>query len=64
MLHKAGPLLLQYASAGCLVDCGWEWTLEDCNAAVEKGPHQSALHLEAVAQFCREAVEKERQGFC
>ena len=62
--HEAGPLLQQYATKGCPVKCGRDWTMEELDAAVEKGPHQSALHPDAAAQFRAEAVEKEQQGFC
>ena len=64
MQHHAGPLLLQWATKGCPVDCGRDWTLEEMEAAIAKGPHISAASPEAAAQFRVEAGEKERQGLC
>ena len=41
--HPAAPLLKEYASQGCPVDVGRDWTLEELEAAMKKGPHASAL---------------------
>ena len=62
--HKAGPLLLQYATHGCPVDCGRDWTAEEMAAAIAKGPHLSAANPGAAAQFRAEALAKARQGLC
>ena len=56
--HEAGPLLLRYATMGCLEKCGRQWTLENLDAAVEKGPHLSAREPGAAEQFHKEAREK------
>lgn len=61
--HPAAPLLLEYARRGCPVDVGRDWTLEELEAAVERGPHASALAPDAIAQIQLEAREKEQQGF-
>ena len=61
--HPAAPLLKQYASQGCPVDVGRDWTLEELEAAVEKGPHSSALEPDAIEQIQVEAREKVKQGF-
>jgi hypothetical protein len=61
--HPAAPLLKEYASQGCPVDVGRDWTLEELEAAVEKGPHSSALEADAIKQIQLEAREKEKQGF-
>ena len=61
--HPAASLLKEYASQGCPVDVGRDWTLEELVAAVEKGPHQSALEPDAIKQIQIEAREKENQGF-
>ena len=58
LLHNTAPLLLQYARAGCLVDCGRNWTKEDIQAAVAKGLHVTALTVEAAKQLHTEALEK------
>ena len=42
---------------------GRDWSLEELQAAVDKGPHVSALEPDAIEQIQIEAKEKERQGF-
>ena len=61
--HPAAPLLRQYASRGCPVDVGRDWTLEELEAAVARGPHQSSREDDAIAQIQVEARQKERDGF-
>ena len=61
--HPAAPLLKEYASQGCPVDVGRDWTLEELEAAVEKGPHSSALEPDAIEQIQVEARDKAKQGF-
>ena len=41
--HTATNDLLHYATTGCPVDCGKDWTVTEMQAAVDKGPHSSAL---------------------
>ena len=53
----------QYATKGCPVDVNRTWTLEELDAAVERGPHASALEPDAIDQIQEEAREKESQGF-
>ena len=62
--HPAGPLLLRYATQGYPVECGQPWTKAEMRAAVEKGPHISALDPDAARQFRAKAAEKEQQGVC
>ena len=61
--HPAAALLREYARRGCPVDVGPEWTLEQLEAAVERGPHTSALEPDAIKQIQVEAREKAAQGF-
>jgi len=42
---------------------GRDWTIEELDAAVEKGPHISALEPDAIKQIHVEAIEKAQQGF-
>ena len=58
--HPAGELLLKYATGGCPTNTGRPWTLEEIIAAIEKGPHVSALVPEAIEQHLRELQEKVR----
>jgi len=60
--HPAYPLLFEYATEGCPVDCGVSWTREHLEAAIARGPHISAKEPEAAAALRREALEKVAQG--
>ena len=42
---------------------GINWTRDDLEAAVTKGPHKSALEADAIEQIQIEAREKQEQGF-
>ena len=42
-------LLLQYARVGCSVLVGRDWTPDEMEAAVTKGPHSSALEYYAIS---------------
>ena len=56
--HPAFDTLLKYATGGCPVKTGRNWTKEEIHAAVMRGPHESALSDEAIAHFAAEAKEK------
>ena len=56
--QPAYETLKRYATEGCPVKTGRNWTKEDINAAVMRGPHESALSEEAIAHFAAEAKEK------
>ena len=45
--HPASENLLQYATQGCPVDCGRDWTIEELEAAIKKGPSASVDNPEA-----------------
>ncbi len=60
--HPAASLLLQYATKGCPVMTGKPWTISQMQAAIDKGPHQSALSPDAIAQLQEEVHEKVRNG--
>ena len=51
--HPAGPTLLEYATKGCPVDCGPDWSREQIEKAIKEGPSKSAQQPEA-AKACRE----------
>ena len=61
--HPAAAMLLRYAQQGCPVDVGRDWTPEEMEAAIKRGPHVSSLEPDAIAQIQIEAREKEKQGF-
>ena len=49
--HPAYETLKIYATEGCPVKTGRNWTKEDIHAAVMRGPHESALAEEAISHF-------------
>jgi len=49
--HPAAPLLRQYATHGCPVSVGRDWTLSELDAAVQRGPHISSLEPDAINQI-------------
>ena len=61
--HAAAPLLQGYATNGCPVNCGNPWTQEQIEAALQKGPHSSALTQEARKSLRAETLDKVEQGF-
>jgi hypothetical protein len=62
--YPAAAKLLQYATGGCPANTGKPWTKETIHAAVERGPHVSALEPDAIAQLKTEIAEKEQMGQC
>ena len=50
--------LLEYATVGCPVKTGRNWTKEETHAAVMRGPHESDFAEEAIANFTAEAKGK------
>jgi hypothetical protein len=62
--HPAAAKLLQYATGGCPCNTGKPWTKSQMWAAVERGPHVSALQQEAIDQLKGEIAEKVRVGQC
>ena len=61
--HLAALLLAEYVQLGCPVSMGQDWTSEELEAAVQRGPHVSSLEPDVIAQFQIEAKDKEKQGF-
>ena len=62
--HPAGEDLLQYATKGCPVDCGRDWTIEEMEAAIKKGPSASMDNPEAARSCREEALQKVKEGHC
>ena len=58
--HPAAGLLKTYATKGCPIDSGRNWTREEIQQAVEHGNHP--MEDSAVKQFWNEAIDKEKQG--
>ena len=62
--HPAGEELLKYATEGCPVDCGTDWTIDQLEAAIKMGPCQSASTPAASKACRREALERVKEGSC
>ena len=60
--HPAAQDLLQYAMSGCPTCTGKPWTHDQMQAAIERGPHVSALVPDAMAQLDKEVLEKVNNG--
>ena len=60
--HPAATILLQYATTGCPTNTGTPWTVEQMKAAIDRGPHVSALAQDAMDQFDTEIAEKVLNG--
>ena len=63
MTHPAEKLLTGYATEGCPVDCGENWTEERIREMVMHGPHKSATSKEAIAALHEETQAKVTKGF-
>ncbi len=61
--HPAAPILKEYASRGCPVEVGRNWTMAELEAAVKRGPHVSAMKDDAIAKIQIEARQKAARGF-
>ena len=61
--HPAAESLLEYATTGCPVNCGDDWTLEHLDEAVANGAHPSARTPEAAAALHQETMEQVESGF-
>jgi hypothetical protein len=58
--HPAADTLRDWATFGCPMRTGRNWTKNDIWEAVERGPHQSAMSPEAIEHFATEIQEKIR----
>ena len=56
--HPAADLLLDYASGGCPANTGRPWTVDEMQAAIDRGPHVSALEPDAVKYMKGEIQQK------
>lgn len=60
--HPAGELLQEWSTYGCPTNTGNNWTRDEMQAAINHGPHKSAMEPDAIAHFAVEIQEKVRQG--
>jgi len=62
LYHPAADTLLQYATAGCPANTGRAWTIAQMQAAIDRGPHTSALVPDAMEQLDAEIRDKVLNG--
>ncbi len=62
LYHPAAVTLLEYATGGCPTNTGKPWTPTQMQAAIDRGPHVSALLPEAAHQLDLEVAEKVKNG--
>jgi hypothetical protein len=60
--HKVTQLLRDWENFGCPTRTSRDWTLSKIQAAIHRGPHQSALKPEAIAHFKVEVQDKVEKG--
>ena len=60
--HPAASLLTQYATLGCPTQTGKPWSKKEMEAAINRGPHVSALVPAAIEQLRLEVEDKVRRG--
>jgi len=60
--HPAADILLRYAMGGCPVNAGRPWTRQEMAAAIERGPHVSAMVPDAMDQLNSEVEDKVKKG--
>ena len=61
--HPAAPILQTYASTGCLMDCGPDWSKEQIEETLHYGAHPSAKKAEARSYLITETTAKVQEGF-
>jgi hypothetical protein len=62
LLHPAANLLKEWATYGCPTNTGKQWTPDQMQAAVDRGPHWSALTDDAIARFRNDVDKKVKSG--
>jgi hypothetical protein len=60
--HEALELLAEWAQLGCPTRTGRDWSLAEIQAAIDWGPHQSALEPDAIGHFAEEVPSKVNRG--
>ena len=60
--HEAATILEDWEQFGCPTKTGRDWTLDEIQAAIDRGPHKSALEPEAIDHFAEEVADKVKKG--
>ena len=61
--HGFVPTLEEYTVQGVPVDCGDDWSCSTIEAAIERGPHQTALTPDALQFFEEDIAYQVEAGF-
>ena len=61
--HEAAGMLLDWAENGCPVDTGPNWSKQQIEAALERGPHKSAFLPGAREFLLQETAEKQKHNY-
>ena len=61
--HAALPLLLDFATNGCPVDCGPDWSKQRILLTMKRGAHKSTYDNKALVQLRAETKDKVAQGY-
>jgi len=56
--HKAATILKDWEQFGCPTATGKDWTTAQIQAAINRGPHKSALEPDALKHFAAEVADK------
>lgn len=62
--HPAFDMLWHFATAGCPVNCGANWTPAELATAIRYGSHRSAQAPDAASDCRNEALERVADGCC
>lgn len=60
--YPVGDLLAEWSQYGCPTAMGKNWTRDEMQAAINRGPHKSALVPAALKHFKIEVAEKVKKG--
>ena len=60
--HEAAGVLAEWETMGCPTCTGRDWTLAEIQAAIDRGPHRSALEPEALRHFNDKVQEEVTKG--
>ena len=61
--HEASEMMLDWAEHGCPVDTGPDWSREQIEVALERGPRKSTF-LPGAAEFLVLETKEKRQQLC
>ena len=61
--HEAAAILRDWEQFGCPTATGRDWTTKEIQAAIDCGPHKSALKPDVIKHFAAEVADKvEKRG--